>query len=51
MSTQCQYWVIDFVKRYEAQMGYAWHPVGMTMQYPVRDQSKVNDVLFDSPAD
>jgi hypothetical protein len=23
----------------------------MTMQYPVRDQSKVNDVLFDSPAD
>ena len=50
-STQWQYWVIDFVKRYEAQMGYARHPVGMTMQYPVRDQSKVNDVLFDSPAD
>src|SRR5215207_602693 len=50
-STEWQYWVIDFVKRYEAQMGYARHPVGMTMQYPVRDQSKVNDVLFDSPAD
>ena len=32
-------------------MGYARHPVGMTMQYPVRDQSKVNDVLFDGPAD
>jgi hypothetical protein len=50
-STQWQYWVIDFVKRYEAQMGYARHPVGMTMQYPVRDQSKVNDVLLDSSAD
>jgi hypothetical protein len=50
-STQWQYWVIDFLKQYEAQMGYASHPVGMTMQYPVRDQSKVNDVLFDSPAD
>ena len=50
-STRWQYWVIDFVKQYEAQMGYARHPVGMTMQYPVRDQSKVNDVLFDSPAD
>jgi hypothetical protein len=50
-STQWQYWVIDFVNQYEAQMGYARHPVGITMQYPVRDQSKVNDVLFDSPAD
>ena len=50
-STEWQYWVIDLVKRYEAQMGYARHPVGMTMQYPVRDQSRVNDVLFDGPAD
>jgi Family of unknown function (DUF6298) len=50
-STQWQYWVIDFVKQYEAQMGYTTHPIGMTMQYPVRDQSKVNDVLFDSPAE
>jgi hypothetical protein len=50
-STQWQYWVIDFLTQYEAQMGYARHPVGMTMQYPVRDQSKINDVLFDSPAD
>lgn len=50
-STEWQYWVIDLVKRYEARMGYARHPVGMTMQYPVRDQSKVNGVLFDSPAD
>jgi hypothetical protein len=50
-STQWQYWVIDFVKRYEQQMGYDKHPVGMTMQYPVPDQSKVNDPLFHSPAD
>lgn len=50
-STRWQYWVIDFVKQYEARMGYDRHPVGMTMQYPVPDQSRVNDVLFDSPAD
>jgi hypothetical protein len=50
-STQWQYWVIDFLKHYESQMGYARHPVGMRMQYAVRDQSKVNDVLFESPAD
>jgi hypothetical protein len=50
-STHWQYWVIDLLKRYEAQMGYARHPVGMTMQYPVLNQSKVNDVLFDGPAD
>jgi hypothetical protein len=50
-STQWQYWVIDFLKHYEAQMGYTTHPVGMTMQYPVRDQSKVNEVLFESPAE
>jgi hypothetical protein len=50
-STQWQYWVIDLVKRYERQMGYDRHPVGMTMQYPVPDQSKVNDPLFNGPAD
>ncbi len=50
-STHWQYWVIEYVKRYEVEMRYAKHPVGMTMQYPVPDQSKVNDVLFDSPAD
>jgi hypothetical protein len=50
-STEWQYWVIGFVKHYEARMGYVGHPVGMTMQYPVRDQSKVNDVLFEGPAD
>ena len=50
-STGWQYRVINFVKRYEEEMGYARHPVGTTMQYPVPDQSKVNDVLFDSAAD
>jgi hypothetical protein len=50
-STQWQYWVIDVVKQYEQQQGYDKHPIGMTMQYPVPDQSKVNDPLFDSPAD
>ena len=50
-STQWQYWVINFIKQYEQQMGYEAHPVGMTMQYPVPDQSKVNDPLFNSPAD
>jgi len=32
-------------------MGYAAHPVGMTMQYPVADQHEVNTPLFNSPAD
>ena len=32
-------------------MEYTKHPVGMTMQYPVPDQGKVNDVLLESPAD
>jgi hypothetical protein len=50
-STQWQYWVIDLLKQYERQRGYDRHPVGMTMQYPVPDQSKVNDPLFAGPAD
>jgi hypothetical protein len=50
-STQWQYWVINFVKQYEQQQGYAPHPIGMTMQFPVADQGKVNDPLFASPAD
>jgi hypothetical protein len=50
-STQWQYGVIHFVKQYERQMGYDQHPVGMTMQFPVADQRKVNDPLFNSPAD
>jgi hypothetical protein len=50
-STAWQYRVIDVVKRHEQRMGYDRHPVGMTMQYPVPDQRRVNDPLFDGPAD
>jgi hypothetical protein len=50
-STRWQYWVIDVVRRYEQERGYVAHPIGMTMQYPVRDQSKVNEPLYASPAD
>jgi len=50
-STEWQYLVIDVIKRYEAEKGYDRHPVGMTMQFPVADQVKVNDPLFDSPAE
>ncbi len=50
-STAWQYWVIDVVKRYEQEMGYDKHPIGMTMQFPVADQTKVNDPLFNSAAD
>jgi hypothetical protein len=50
-STEWQYWVIDVVKSYEQEMGYDVHPIGMTMQFPVRDQTKVNEPLFNSRAD
>jgi hypothetical protein len=50
-STQWQYWVINLVKQYELEKGYDQHPVGMTMQFPVRDQNKVNDPLLNGPAD
>ena len=50
-STRWQYWVIDVVRRYEQEQGYDRHPVGMTMQFPVADQIKANDPLFDSAAD
>jgi len=50
-STAWQYWVINYLKEYERQMGYETHPIGMTMQFPVADQTKVNDPLFESPAD
>jgi hypothetical protein len=43
--------VIDVVKRYEAEMGYDTHPIGMTMQFPVPELTKVNDPLFESRAD
>jgi hypothetical protein len=46
-----QYWVIALVSRHESEMGYDRHPIGMTMQFPVRDQTKVNDTLFGSRAE
>jgi hypothetical protein len=50
-STEWQYWVIDFVRHYEQEMEYVRHPIGMTMQYPVADQTRVNDPLYGSDAD
>jgi hypothetical protein len=50
-STAWQYGVIAFIKQYEQQRGYDQHPIGMTMQFPVPNQSKVNEVLWNSPAD
>ena len=50
-STEWQYWVIDTVKRYEGERGYPSHPIGMTMQFPVPDQTKVNEPLFASRAE
>jgi hypothetical protein len=50
-STRWQHWVIEFVRRHERRQGYDSHPIGMTMQFPVPDQAKVNDRLFHGPAD
>jgi hypothetical protein len=50
-STAWQSWVIDTVKRHEQAMGYDRHPIGMTMQYPVPDQAKVNAPLYESRAE
>jgi hypothetical protein len=50
-STEWQYWVIDVVKRHEAARGYETHPIGMTMQFPVADQTNVNDPLLRSRAE
>ena len=50
-STAWQYWVIDRVRQHEEEMGYDRHPIGMTMQFPVPEQTKVNDPLFDSRAE
>ena len=50
-STEWQYWVIDVVKRHEQERGYDPHPIGMTMQFPVADQTKVNDPLWNSRAE
>jgi len=50
-STEWQYWVIEVVKQYEEEKGYDTHPIGMTMQFPVMDQTRVNDPLFESKAE
>jgi hypothetical protein len=50
-STEWQYWVIEQVRGHEQARRYDRHPIGMTMQYPVPDQRKVNVPLFASPAD
>ncbi|HET9347488.1 MAG TPA: hypothetical protein VFO05_17470 [Candidatus Limnocylindrales bacterium] len=50
-STGWQYWVIGVVKGHEAARGYDPHPIGMTMQFPVADQTRVNEPLLNSPAD
>jgi hypothetical protein len=50
-STEWQYWVIDTVKRREEEMGYEPHPIGMTVQFPVADQTKVNEPLYASRAE
>jgi hypothetical protein len=43
--------VIDTVRRHEAKMGYQRHPIGMTMQFPVPEQTRVNVPLFESRAE
>jgi hypothetical protein len=50
-STEWQYWVIDVVKGHEAARGYDEHPIGMTMQFPVADQTRVNEPLLSSRAE
>lgn len=49
-STAWQYWVIDVVAEHERTQGYASHPIGMTMQYPVKDTTRVNEPLYASRA-
>lgn len=50
-STTWQYWVMDVVREHEAGRGYDAHPIGMTMQFPVADQTRVNEPLLRSRAD
>jgi hypothetical protein len=50
-STEWQYWVIDVVKQHEQDRGYEPHPIGITMQFPVPDQAKVNEPLWASRAE
>ena len=50
-STEWQYWVIDRIRTHTDERGYDAHPIGMTMQFPVFEQRRVNDPLFASAAD
>jgi hypothetical protein len=50
-STDWQHWVIDVVRKHEADRGYETHPIGMTMQFPVPEPTKVNDPLLGSRAE
>ena len=50
-STDWQHRVIDVVKRHESERGYDPHPIGITMQFPVADQTKVNEPLLNSRAE
>jgi hypothetical protein len=50
-STGWQSWVIDTVRRHEQTRGHQHHPIGMTMQYPVADQTRVNQPLYESRAE
>src|SRR5207237_5164527 len=50
-STQWQYWVIERIKQHTQARGYDSHPVGMTMQFPVKDQTRVNEPLLQSAAE
>ena len=43
--------MIDVVRKREADRGYETHPIGMTMQFPVPSQTKVNDPLLEGGAD
>lgn len=50
-TTQWQYRVIDLVKDHEEKSGYDTHPIGMTMQFPVANQTAVNRPLLASDAE
>ena len=50
-STAWQYWVMDVVAGYESARGYPARPIGMTMQFPVAEQTRVNEPLLRGRAD
>jgi len=50
-TTEWQYWVIDLVKRVRARAGLHAAPDRDDDAVPGPDQSRVNDVLLNSPAD